>query len=79
MLGLPQERELIRLASLASALAVALRRRGVSDQAASLAAEAGIAVFKIAFNRWISESNQAKLPQIIRQSLEDLKTVTAGK
>ena len=37
-----QERELINLALLASALAGALRRRGVREPAASLAAEAGI-------------------------------------
>jgi AcrR family transcriptional regulator len=74
-----QERELIKLASLASALAGALRRRGVSDPAASLAAEAGIAVFKIAFVRWISETNQADLQQIVRDSLNELKAVTAGK
>src|SRR6266568_5448593 len=42
-----RERELIKLASLASALAGALRRRGISDPAASLSAEAGIAVFRI--------------------------------
>ncbi|MGH2894693.1 MAG: TetR family transcriptional regulator, partial [Solirubrobacteraceae bacterium] len=40
-----QERELIKLASLAAALADALRRRGVTEPAASLSAEAGIAVF----------------------------------
>ena len=39
-----RERELIKLATLASALADALRRRGVSDPAATLTAEAGIAV-----------------------------------
>jgi len=38
-----------------------------------------VSVFKIAFNCWISEASQATLPQIIRQSFEDLKTVTAGK
>ena len=43
-----RERELIKLATLASAIAGALRQRGVSDPAASLTAEAGIAVFKIA-------------------------------
>jgi len=74
-----QERELIKLASLASALAGALRRRGVTDPAASLAAEAGIAVFRIAFERWISETSQADLPQLIRESLDELKAVTAGK
>ena len=73
-----QERELIKRASMASALAVALRRRGVGEPVASLAAEVGIAAFKIAYSLWISESNQADLQQIIRQSFVDLKTVTAA-
>ena len=73
-----QERELIKLASLASAIAEALRRRGVNDPAASLTAEAGIAVFKIAFGRWINEANQRDLPQLIRESFEQLKVVTGG-
>ncbi len=74
-----QERELIKLASLASAIAAALRRRGVTEPAASLAAEAGIAVFKIAFERWISETSQRDLPQLVRESLDELKAVTAGR
>jgi len=73
------ERELIKLASLASAMAETLRRRGVRDPAASLTAEAGIAVFRIAFDRWINESSQRDLPQFIRESLDDLKAVTAGR
>jgi len=73
-----QERELIKLAALASALAGALRRRGVTGPAASLTAEAGIAVFKIAFERWISETGQSDLPRLIRESLDELRTVTAG-
>ncbi|MDQ6810763.1 MAG: TetR/AcrR family transcriptional regulator [Actinomycetota bacterium] len=74
-----QERELIKLASLSAALADTLRRRGVRDSAASLAAEAGIAVFRIAFERWINETNQRDLPQLIRESLDELKGVTAGR
>ena len=74
-----QERELIKLASLASAIADALRRRGVADPAASLTAEAGIAVFKIAFERWITETGQRDLPHLIRESLDELKAVTAGR
>ena len=73
-----RERELIKLASLASALADALRRRGVTDPAASLTAEAGIAVFKIAFERWVSDTGKADLPQLIRAALGDLRAVTAG-
>ena len=73
-----QERELIKLATLASALAGALRQRGVADPAASLTAEAGIAVFKVGFERWVSETGPRDLPQLIRESLDELKAVTAG-
>jgi AcrR family transcriptional regulator len=74
-----QERELIKLASLASALAEALRQRGVTEPAASLTAEAGIAVFKIAFERWIGGPGQRELPQVMRESLDELKAVTTGR
>ena len=74
-----RERELIKLASLASALADTLRRRGVRDPAATLTAEAGIAVFRVAFERWANETNQQDLPQLIRESLDELKAVTACK
>ena len=74
-----QERELIKLASLSAALAETLRRRGVRDPAASLTAEAGIAVFRIAFELWINEPDQRDLPQLIRESLDELKAVTAGE
>jgi hypothetical protein len=73
-----RERELIKLASLASALADALRRRGVSDPAASLTAQAGIAVFRVAFERWLEEGNQKDLSRLIRDSLDELKAVTSG-
>jgi AcrR family transcriptional regulator len=74
-----QERELIKLASLATALADALRQRGVEDPAASLTAEAGIAVFRIAFERWINETDQQDLPRLIRESLTDLRAAIAGR
>jgi AcrR family transcriptional regulator len=74
-----QERELIKLASLASALADTLRRRGVEDPAASLTAEAGIAVFRIAFERWVHDTDQQDLPQLIRESLKEMTAVIAGR
>jgi AcrR family transcriptional regulator len=73
-----QERELIKLASLASALADALRQRGVEEPAASLTAQAGMAVFRVAFERWVSELGQQDLAHVIRQSLAELKVVIAG-
>jgi AcrR family transcriptional regulator len=74
-----QERELIKLASLASALAEVLRQRGVEDPAATLTAEAGIAVFRVAFERWINDTDQQDLAQVMRESLDELKAVVAGQ
>ncbi|MFX0580458.1 TetR/AcrR family transcriptional regulator [Nocardia nepalensis] len=74
-----QERELIKLAALAAASAEALRERGVADPTASLAAEAGIAVFKIAFERWVEANGAHTLSQLIRESVDELKLVTAGQ
>ena len=75
-----QERELIKLASLAAALAGTLRDRGVPEPAASLTAEVAIAVFKTAFERWVDEASDEHedFPRLIRDSLAELKGVTAG-
>ncbi|MDH6133019.1 AcrR family transcriptional regulator [Kitasatospora sp. MAA4] len=79
-----QERELIKLASLSAAIAGALRLRGVAEPGASLAGEAGIAVFKVAFDRWINQPDQSDqaeqrdMAQFVRESLAELKVVTAG-
>src|SRR5215472_2965567 len=74
-----RERELIKLAALASAVAGALRDRGIPEPTASLAAETGAAVFKIAFARWISEPGQEDLPGIIRRAMEQLKGVLTDR
>jgi AcrR family transcriptional regulator len=73
-----RERELLKLASLASAIAEALRRRGVGDPAAGLTAEAGVAVFKIAFERWVNQPGDRELPHLMRESFHDLRTAIAG-
>ena len=69
------ERELIKMASLASAIADALRRRGVSDPAASLTAEAGIAVFRVTFDRWVDDASDQDWRALVRASLEELKVL----
>jgi AcrR family transcriptional regulator len=73
-----QERELIKLASLAAAVAEALHRRGFEDPAAILAAEAGIAVFRISFERWVDPANPKTLGALIRESLDELRAVTSA-
>jgi AcrR family transcriptional regulator len=73
-----RERELIKLAGLADAVAGALRERGVPEPAASLAAETGVAVFKPAFARWVRGPGQ-DLPEIIRASVAELRGVLADR
>jgi AcrR family transcriptional regulator len=72
-----RERELVKMSTLAVALADGLRRRGVAEPNASLAAEAGVAVFRVAFERWVTEPGDRELGQIMRESLAQLKTLTA--
>jgi AcrR family transcriptional regulator len=74
-----QERELIKLASLAVAVTKALRARGVSEPAASLTAEAGIAVFKIGFERWVSEKKPNDFAAHIRAATAALKEVATER
>jgi AcrR family transcriptional regulator len=71
------ERELVKLASLGGALAGALRGRGVEEPAASVTAEAGIAVFRVAVERWADEAGERSLPQIVRDSFDQLKAAVA--
>jgi len=70
-----QERERIKLASLATALAGALRERGIADPAAALAGEIGIAVFRVAFERWLDEKNRRDFARVIRDSFDDVKAL----
>ncbi|GAA4217662.1 TetR/AcrR family transcriptional regulator [Actinocatenispora rupis] len=72
-----RERELIKLATLATALAGALRERGVEESAAILAAQAGIAVFQVAFVRWLADGER-DMAELVRGAYEELRTVTAG-
>jgi stage V sporulation protein SpoVS len=72
-----RERELTKLAEVAAAIAAALRDRDVPEPAASLAAGTGIAVYRVAFARWISEPGQPDLHGILRKCMEELRGVLA--
>lgn len=73
-----RERDLIKLASLSSAIAGALHARGVTEPGASLSAEAGIAIFKVAFERWVGGAEPRDLPAQIRLALDELRVVAAA-
>jgi AcrR family transcriptional regulator len=70
-----QERESHKLAGLATAVADALRARGVDELAATLAAESGATVFGIAFTQWIREGEQRSLADISAHVLHELLTL----
>jgi AcrR family transcriptional regulator len=73
-----QERELIKLASLAVAMAEELGRRGVGEPAAKLTAETGVAVFKVAFDRWINAIKDTELTQVVGEAFDELRVLTAS-
>lgn len=70
-----QERELVKLIGFAAAGAAALRDRGVAEPAASLAAEAGIAVLRVAFEQWVTGPKGQDLHVLLGDSLTELKAV----
>ncbi len=74
-----QARELSKLTALAAAITDALHRRGVADPAARLAAEAGIVVFRAAFERWINAPHPQDWSRLVRESLAELKAVMEGE
>ena len=70
-----RERELAKLADYAAAVAAALRQRGVSEPQATLAAEAGMTVLRVAIQRWASGDDRRDLAAIMRDSVAELRTV----
>lgn len=72
-----QERELIKLDAMATALAGALRERGVPDEEAVLAAETGVRVFHVAFARWIAQDDPNAFERLMREALAQLRQLVA--
>src|SRR4051812_9596213 len=73
-----QERELIKLAGLAAATLKALVARGVPEPTAGLAAELGLAVFKLSFERWATSRKPRDFAGHVRAALAELRTLAAG-
>jgi len=74
-----QERELIKLASLATSLAEALRRRGVPDTAAELAAQTGVTLLQIALTRWITDPAERPWKVHVHEAMDELHRLTAER
>ena len=68
-----QERQLLKRARLASAMADALRVRGADDTTARLAAEMGVLAFSTAYARWAAPDNRQPFTEIAHAALRDLQ------
>ncbi len=67
-----RERDLIKLAALASAIAGGLRERRVPTRTAIFAAQAAVAVFTTAWDDWV-DGGSADLYDLMQRSLADLR------
>lgn len=68
-----RERELIKQAATAQALAEALRERGVEAGEAELSAEVAITLLRVAFDRWLAASDGT-----LREQLAEARAQLAG-
>ena len=73
-----RERELAKLSDYAAAVAQALRQRGSGELQASLAAETGMTVLRVAIERWSSEADDRELADVMRDSMTELRAVAGG-
>ncbi len=52
-------------------------QRGVSANAAILAAQAGVTVFHVGFARWVQQEDPTAFRHLMDESLDELRSVTA--
>lgn len=72
-----RERELTKLADYAAAVSATLRQRGVGELQATLAAEAGMAVFRVALGRWANGADERSLAVIVKASMTELRDLAS--
>ncbi len=70
-----QERELVKMLSVAAAVAEVLEQRGVSKAAASLASELGSAILRVGFDQWCKDAKDRSLVFHLRAARRQLEAV----
>lgn len=73
-----QERELMKRGSLVTSLATVLTARGVAPTTAALAAESGISVFHLAYERWIEDAAGRSYAEHVDTTLASLRALAAA-
>jgi AcrR family transcriptional regulator len=75
-----QERELLKMTRLAETITQTLGKRGVADFDAQLAAETGVAAFRVAFARWIADvTGDRSLGDHITEAASALRVLAGGE
>jgi hypothetical protein len=64
---------------MAAGVSDALRERGVRDPGATILGETVIAIFRTSFERWTEQSSGPTLTALMRESLAELRALTAGE
>jgi AcrR family transcriptional regulator len=72
-----QERGLLKHARVTQSVAAALRERGIDELTARLGAELGLLAFSVAFERWMSASDDEPFPPFAAAALSDLQARAA--
>jgi hypothetical protein len=65
---------MIKMADLTTAISDGLERRGVLEATASFTAQAGVAVFKTAFERWAHRQGSVEFAPLLLETLNELRT-----
>lgn len=73
-----RERELAKVADYAAAVAAVLRERGIGEPQATIAAEAGATILRVALERWGSADDDRDLATTMRDTIAELKAVAVG-
>ncbi len=69
------ERELAKLAMLATRLGEVLVARGVPEPAATIAAQTASTVFHLSFAQWIADDEERPFPEIVEERLDALASI----
>src|SRR3954454_4844285 len=72
-----QEREALKGLRLTASMTDALKRRGVPDLTACVAAQLGALAMKIAYERWSHTANDDDFGDVARRALEDVHAASA--
>jgi AcrR family transcriptional regulator len=72
-----QEREALKGLGLTASMTDALRRRGIPDLTARVAAELGALAMKIAYERWSDTTATDEFSEVLRQALDEVQAARA--